>query len=166
MSAIYPGSFDPVTNGHIDIARRGAKILGHVTIAVLDNSHKNPLFSIQERVSLLRQVFCHDDNIYVESFAGLLVDYAKHKGITTVLRGIRSADDFSKEMPYAVWNRQLSDNVLETLYLPADPALAHVSGSIVKEVAAHLYKGWHDDIVLAHMVAPEVRAALRDKYSL
>ena len=164
MSAIYPGSFDPVTKGHINIARRAAVIMGHVTIAVLDNPHKTPLFSALERVGLLRQIFAHDKNITIESFSGLLVDYARQKGIRAIIRGIRNPEDMAKEVPYAIWNRQLSDDILETLYLPADPTLAHVSGSIVKEVAAHLYKGRHDDIVLANMVVPEVRAALKEKY--
>ena len=166
MIAIYPGSFDPVTNGHINIARRAAAIMGHLVVAVLDNPHKKPLFSITERLGMLWDVFSSDSNIEVDAFTGLLVDYAKQKGAQVIIRGIRSPEDLSKELPYAIWNRQLSSGLaqsVETLYFTAEPSLAHVSGSIVKEVAAHLYKDGLDDIILAPMVPPAVRAALREK---
>jgi len=163
MPAIYPGSFDPVTHGHIDIARRAAAVMGHLVVAVLDNPRKTPLFSVSQRVGLLREVFSKDSNIEVDSFGGLLVDYAAKKGINTVVRGLRSAEDFAQEQPYAVWNRKLSQlsskETLETLFLVSDPALAHVSGSIVKEV--YLYKPDTNDILLSQMVPAEVIIALR-----
>jgi len=157
MSAIYPGSFDPVTNGHIDIARRGAAIMGRLIVAVLDNPHKTPLFTVQERVDLLRKIFLEDSNIEVEAFSGLLVDYAKKKNIQAIIRGLRGSDDLAKEMPYGIWNRQLSAEEVETIYLTAAPELAHISGSIVKEVAVY------DVMAIAPMVPPVVLNALNDK---
>ena len=167
MSAIYPGSFDPVTNGHINIARRSAGIMGRLVIAVLDNPHKKPLFSVCERVAMLREVFKGDGNIEVDTFSGLLVDYARKKGIQAIIRGIRGPEDLTKELPYAIWNRQLSKGLaqsLETLYFTAEPELAHISGSIVREVAAHLYQGGPDDAILTPMVPPAVREALKGKF--
>jgi len=169
MSVIYPGSFDPITNGHINIARRSAGVFGRVVVAVLNNPHKTPLFSVDERVAMLREVFCEDDSIEVDAFSGLLAKYAQEKGIYTIIRGLRGPDDLSKELPYAIWNRQLSNGLaksLETVYFTAEPGYAHISGSIVKEVAAHIYPGAHDDEIIAQVVPPIVRTALRDKYNV
>ena len=163
MNAIYPGSFDPVTNGHINIARRSSNVFERVIVAVLRSPNKTPLFSVDERVALLKEVFCEDKNIEVEAFSGLLADYANLKGINTIIRGLRNQDDFAKEQPYAIWNRQLSGDLTETLFLPAEPSLSHISGSIIREVAAHLYRGGHEDKILASMVPPTVLAALREK---
>ena len=159
MSAIFPGSFDPVTLGHIDIARRSAAIMGRLLIAVLDNPQKSPLFSIHERVAMLDEYFKDDANIEVEAFSGLLVDYAASKGINVIIRGVRGPEDMSKELPYATWNRQISNTNVETIYLPASPGLSHISSSIVKEVAAYDIKK------IADMVPPAVFAAFRAKYS-
>jgi len=157
MSAIFPGSFDPVTLGHVDIARRAAGIFGSLVVAVLENPSKTPLFSIDERVALLNEVFNEDNNIEVEVFDGLLVDFAKQKGIETIIRGLRTPEDFSREMPYAVWNHRLAN--VETVYLTANPELMHVSSSIVKEVAAH---SCPDEI--ARTIPPAVLKALKHKY--
>ncbi|MCL2405633.1 MAG: pantetheine-phosphate adenylyltransferase [Defluviitaleaceae bacterium] len=168
MSAIYPGSFDPVTNGHIDIARRSARIMGHLIVAVLDNPHKKPLFSVSERVSLLRDVFSRDSNIEVDSFTGLLANYAQSKNIQVIIRGIRGPEDLVKETPYAVWNNQLAKGLaqsLETLYFTAKPTLAHISSSIVKEVAAYSIPSGQHDAVLAQAVPPTVHEALKVKFS-
>ena len=164
MNVVYPGSFDPVTKGHINIARRSAKMFGHVTVAVLDNVHKKSLFTVEERLALLREVFAGDSNIKVEAFTGLLVDYTDKESIQTIIRGLRSPEDLSKELPYAIWNRQLSKKNIETIYLPAEPALAHISGSIVKEVASHIYESKLDDRILLPMVPTAVLTALREKY--
>jgi len=192
MNAIYPGSFDPVTNGHIDIAIRGAKVMGNLVVAVLDNPHKTPLFTAKERVMLLKEVFIGHANIQVDLFSGLLIDYAKTKGIHTIVRGIRSPEDMAKEAQYAVWNRQLSSHFLdhdttcanrlsnqqpyqppnkppnkfETIYLTADPKLVHISGSIVKEVAAILHNSSLDDSCLSQAVPTVVLRALRDKFDI
>ena len=166
MTAIYPGSFDPATNGHINIARRSVAIMGQLIIAVLDNPHKKPLFSVSERVALLREIFYDDKNIEVDAFSGLLVDYAKKRGVQAIIRGIRGPEDLAKELPYAIWNNKLSTGLaqsVETLYFTAEPSLAHISGSIVKEVATHLFKDGRDDTLIAPMVPPQIRAALREK---
>jgi len=169
MNAIYPGSFDPVTNGHVNIARRSASIFGGLVVAVLDNPHKTPLFSVDERIAMLREVFKSDSNIEVDAFSGLLVKFAHKRDINVIIRGLRGSDDFSKELPYAIWNRQLSVGLaksLETVYFTAEPKYTHISGSIVKEVAAHVYAGGHDDEIIAQAVPPAVRVALRDKYNI
>ena len=166
MTAIYPGSFDPVTNGHINIARRGAATLGYVIVAVLDNPHKTPMFTIHERVALLREVFAEDENIEVDSFSGLLADYVIKKGAKAIIRGLRSPEDLAKEMPYANWNRQITAGLaqsVETLYFTTEPCLAHISGSIIKEAAAHIFAGGLDDTAIARAVPASVLAALRDK---
>jgi len=167
MKAIYPGSFDPVTNGHIDIARRSAKILGNIIVAVLDNPNKKPLFSVGERMALLHEVFNSDSNIEIESFSGLLADYAHKKGVQVIVRGIRGPDDLAKEMPYATWNGQLAAGLaqsLETLYFTAKPSLKHISSGITKEVASHIYPSGADDIVIANAVPPAVREALKARF--
>ncbi|MCL2527023.1 MAG: pantetheine-phosphate adenylyltransferase [Defluviitaleaceae bacterium] len=164
MSAIYPGSFDPVTNGHINIARRSAAILGRVVVAVLDNPRKTPLFSVKERVAMLRKVFFNDYNIEIESFSGLLADYAHKKDIHVIIRGLRGPEDLSKELPYSIWNQGLGlTKPVETIYFTAEPSLAHISSSIVKEVANYAYKNNRDDIFLASTIPPEVHAALKEK---
>ena len=168
MSAIYPGSFDPVTNGHIDIARRGAKVMGRLIIAVLDNPHKMSLFSVSQRVEMLREVFSEDKNIEVDAFSGLLADYAKKRGVYTIIRGLRGPDDLARELPYNTWNRQLSPGLaktVETLYFTAEPSLQHISSSIIKEIAAHVYPGGQDDTAIAQAVPPAIRAALNQKYT-
>ncbi|MCL2378273.1 MAG: pantetheine-phosphate adenylyltransferase [Defluviitaleaceae bacterium] len=177
MSAIYPGSFDPVTNGHIDIARRSAKIMGRIIVAVLDNPSKNPLFNVSQRVALLQEAFANDSNIEVDAFSGLLADYAHKRGIQVIIRGVRGPEDITKEMPYVTWNSQLSQlygheiikaglaQSLETLYFTAKPVLMHISSSIVKEVAAHSYPNGLDDTVIAQAVPPAVRQALKEKFS-
>ena len=168
MNAIYPGSFDPITNGHINIARRSAAVFGQLVIAVLDNPHKTPMFSVDERVAMLREVFCDEKNIEVDAFSGLLAEYAQKKNIQVIIRGLRGSDDLGNELPYAVWNRQLSAglaNSLETVYFTAEPELAYISGSIVREVASHIYARGLDDEIITQAVPPVVRAALREKYN-
>jgi len=166
MKAIYPGSFDPITNGHIDIARRSAQVMGGIIVAVLDNPNKNPLFTVDERIALLQIIFANDNNIQVESFTGLLACYAHSKGIQVIIRGLRSQDDLTKEQPYATWNSQISKGLaqsLETLYFTAKPTLTHISSSIVKEVASYTYPQGLDDTVIAQAVPPAVREALKAK---
>ena len=164
MNVVYPGSFDPVTEGHVNIARRSARMFGNVTVAVLDNLHKKSLFTVEEKLALLREVFAKDSNIKVEAFSGLLVEYVSKKNMQAIIRGVRGPEDLSKELPYAIWNRQLSEEKIETIYLPAEPALAHISGSIVKEVAAHIYENELNDKILLPMAPTAVLTALREKY--
>jgi len=135
--AIYPGSFDPVTLGHEDIARRGLRLADRVIVAVAVRStqFKRPLFDVEERLALLESVFVGDDGIVVQSFDGLLVDFAQEQGAHMVLRGLRAVSDFEYEFQMAQMNRALLSD-LETVFLTPDRDHAFVSASLVREVSA------------------------------
>jgi pantetheine-phosphate adenylyltransferase len=135
--AVCPGSYDPVTNGHVDVIRRAASLFDEVVVAVLANPAKQGLFPVDERVELLRASVEGLNDVRVEPVAGgvLLVDYCRSVGAVAVVKGLRSGTDFAYELPMALMNRHLSG--LETVFLPGDPTLEHVSSSLVKEVAAH-----------------------------
>jgi len=137
MTLLYPGSFDPVTRGHIDIAERGAKITTRLIVAVLDNPNKQPFFNISERIELLSDALKHVSNIEVTSFSGLLVDFAQSCSATAILRGLRSPNDFEIEARYAASNMSLAG--VETIFLSSDPSLAYISSSIVREAAYHMH---------------------------
>ena len=134
--AIYPGSFDPVTNGHIDDIKRAAKLFDHLVVGVLVNSAKNPLFSIDERVNMLIEVFKDFDNIEVISFEGLLVDYCHKNNITTIVRGLRAVTDFEYELQIAQTNRVIAPDI-DTIFLTTSLEYAYLSSSIVKEIASY-----------------------------
>lgn len=134
MVVIYPGSFDPVTYGHLDIIDRCSKKFGKVIVSVLSNKSKNNTFTVQERVELLEKVLEKYDNIEVDTFSGLLIDYANDKGCTTMIRGLRAVSDFEYEMQMALVNKKLSDDI-ETFFMVARGRYAYLSSSIVKEVA-------------------------------
>jgi len=136
IHAVYPGSFDPVTYGHIDIIQRGAKIFDKVTVAVLINPNKNPLFTVEERVELIRQVTKEMPNVFVDSFHGLLVDYMVKKKANTIIKGLRAVSDFEYELQMASINRKLNDNI-ETFFMMTNNQYSYLSSSIVKEVARH-----------------------------
>lgn len=136
--AICPGSFDPITNGHVDIIQRGAKVFDEIYVVVLNNSSKHPLFSVEERVELITQATSHIPNVKVDSFQGLLVDYAKSINANAILRGLRAVSDFEYEMQGTSMNRLLDDN-LETFFMMTNNQYSFLSSSIVKEVAK--YKG-------------------------
>ncbi|MCL2217176.1 MAG: pantetheine-phosphate adenylyltransferase [Defluviitaleaceae bacterium] len=160
MTLIYPGSFDPVTMGHIDIALRGAELAGRLVVAVLDNPNKKTLFTVGERVALLKEAFAGNGKIEIDSFGGLLAEYAaKCVGKTAILRGLRSPADFESEARYAACNKLLG---IETLFLAASPSLAFVSSSIVREIAA-MGGDKNMDKMENLMVTPAVRAALAIK---
>jgi pantetheine-phosphate adenylyltransferase len=131
--AIYPGSFDPLTNGHVDIITRGARLFDRIVVAVLRNIEKLPLFSVEERVSLAREVFGGMPNVEVDAFAGLLVDYARLKGASVIVRGLRAISDFEYEMQMALMNRRLCADV-ETVFMMPPEAYSYVSSRLVKEV--------------------------------
>lgn len=134
-SAIYPGSFDPVTYGHIDIITRASEIFEHLTVSVLNNNMKSPLFSVEERVKMLREV-CRDiPNVTVDSFSGLLADYARRKQTDVIIRGLRAITDFEYELQMAQMNRKLGDHV-DTVFLTTSLEYAYLSSTTVKEVAA------------------------------
>lgn len=132
--AIYPGSFDPVTNGHLDLIRRASKILDHVVVATLQHDTKHPLFTTEERMEMVSQATADLPNVSVDSFDGLLVDYAKERGARLILRGIRAVSDYEYELQMALMNRQLSSE-LETLFIPASEQYSYLSSRIVKEVS-------------------------------
>lgn len=132
--AIYPGSFDPITNGHVSIIESGLVCFERLIVAVLRNPKKNSLFSVEERVDIIREHFANTPNIEVDSFDGLLVDYCKKKQSRVVLRGLRAVADFEYELQMANMNRHLNEEV-ETVFLMANDAYFYVSSNIVKEAA-------------------------------
>lgn len=134
-TAIYPGSFDPLTNGHLDIIARGSRTFDHVIVAVANNVQKAHLFSIDERLALTRQAVAHLGNIEVDTFDGLVVEYAKTKGVHTLLRGLRAVSDFEYELQLASMNRRLQADV-ETVFMMTSEELFYVSSRLVREVAS------------------------------
>ncbi len=131
-TAIYPGSFDPVTYGHLDLVARGAKLFDRLIVAVLENSAKHPLFSVEERVAMLRQGTRGFANVEVATFGGLLVEFARSRGARAVLRGIRAVSDYEYELQMAHMNRRLSPE-LETIFMMPDVKYSYVSSRLVKE---------------------------------
>ncbi len=134
--AIYPGSFDPLTLGHLDIIRRAADIFDDLTVGVLDNRAKTPLFSVEERVNILKEAAKDMPNVKVESFSGLLVDYARENGYHVSVRGLRAITDFEYELQIAQTNKMLSAGGLDTMFLTSDVEYSYLSSSGVKEIAS------------------------------
>lgn len=155
--AIYPGSFDPVTFGHLDIIKRSANIFDELIVGVLNNVQKSPLFSVEERVKILKEVTKDLPNVTVEPFSGMMVEYAKAKDIQVNIRGLRSMTDFEYEMQIAQYNNQLSSGALETVFLATNPSFSYISSSGVKEVA-----GFKGD--LSPYVPEAVAKHVREKY--
>lgn len=134
--AICPGSFDPVTLGHLDIITRGSKVFDKVIVAVLNNKSKQPLFTVEERVNLLKEVTKDIENVEVDAFNGLLIDYAKQKNASTIIKGLRAVSDFEYEMQMASINRKLDQDV-ETFFMMTNNQFSYLSSSIVKEIAKY-----------------------------
>ncbi|MBR6770747.1 MAG: pantetheine-phosphate adenylyltransferase [Lachnospiraceae bacterium] len=134
-SAIYPGSFDPVTFGHLDIIRRASAIFDELIVSVLDNHLKSPLFSVEERVKILEKATKDLPNVKVDSFSGLLIDYAKKKDVHVAIRGLRAITDFEYELQLAQTNSKLSKGELDTMFLTTSLEYAYLSSSGVKEIA-------------------------------
>jgi pantetheine-phosphate adenylyltransferase len=132
--AVYPGSFDPVTNGHLDLIERGSKIFSRLFVAVLRNQDKDPMFEIEERLEMLRQTTSAWPNVEVDSFHGLLADYARRKEARVILRGIRAVSDYEYELQMALMNRKLAPQVETVFMLPAE-AYSFLSSRLVREVA-------------------------------
>ncbi|MGD1094970.1 MAG: pantetheine-phosphate adenylyltransferase [Bryobacteraceae bacterium] len=135
LIAIYPGSFDPITNGHLDLIARASRLVGRLEVAVLRNEAKQPLFSVEERIEMLHEVLQPYPNVEVGSFEGLLVDYAAERGANMVVRGIRAISDYEYELQMALMNRRLRPEI-ETAFLMASEAYSFVSSKMVKEVCS------------------------------
>ena len=133
VKAIYPGSFDPITNGHLDLIERGSKIFEHLVVSVLRNDEKDPLFTVEERIAMLEQTTSRFPNVSVDHFEGLLVDYARRQNATAVLRGIRAISDYEYELQMALMNRKLAPAIETVFMMPAD-SYSYVSSRLVKEI--------------------------------
>jgi pantetheine-phosphate adenylyltransferase len=131
--AIYPGSFDPITNGHLDLIQRGSRMFDKLIVSILRNDSKQPLFSVEERIEMLGEVVHVYPNVEVDSFDGLLVDHAAQKGATVLLRGIRAISDYEYELQMALMNRRLQPGI-ETVFMMAHEAYSFISSRLVKEV--------------------------------
>jgi len=153
--AVYPGTFDPLTNGHVDIILRGARLFDRIIVAVLVNPEKSPLFTVEERVDAAREVFRTYPNVEVDTFDGLLVEYARRKGAGVIVRGLRAISDFEYELQMALMNRRLNPDV-ETVFMMPGEAYTYLSSRLVKEVFA-----LGGDI--SGLVPDMVEARLRDR---
>ena len=134
VTAIYPGTFDPLTNGHLDLIERGSKIFDQLIVAVLVNAEKDPLFTLDERLGMLREFTAKYDNVRIDTFGGLLVDYAKQVNAKALLRGIRAISDYEYELQMALMNRKLFPD-LETVFMMPAVSYSYVSSRLVKEIA-------------------------------
>ncbi|WP_300674141.1 pantetheine-phosphate adenylyltransferase [Desulfoluna sp.] len=154
--AVYPGSFDPLTNGHIDLVERGLKIFDKVIIVTLNNRAKKPLFSVEERQAMIRDCFREVDGVEVDSFDGLVVDYARKRNANAILRGMRAVSDFENEFQMAMFNRRLNRDV-QTVFLMTGMRWIFTSSSGIKEVAS-----FGGDV--SGMVSPAIEKKLKDKF--
>ncbi|MFE2260890.1 pantetheine-phosphate adenylyltransferase [Streptomyces griseosporeus] len=152
--AVCPGSFDPITNGHLDIIGRASRLYDEVYVAVMINKAKKGLFEIDERIELIREVTSEYDNVRVEAFHGLLVDFCKQRDIPAIVKGLRAVSDFDYELQMAQMNNGLTG--VETLFVPTNPTYSFLSSSLVKEVAQ-----WGGDV--SHLVPPAVLEALNKR---
>jgi pantetheine-phosphate adenylyltransferase len=152
--AIYPGSFDPMTNGHLDLIERGSQLFEHLVVAVLTNLDKAPLFSASERVEILRQVVAPLANVSVDTFSGLLVDYAMQRKARVIMRGVRAFSDYEYELQMALMNRKLEPK-LETVFLMPAESYSYVSSRLIKDIFLHggSVKGLVPPIVEEHLHA-------------
>jgi pantetheine-phosphate adenylyltransferase len=154
--AVYPGSFDPITNGHLDIIARGLSVFDEVTIAILLNPEKQPLFTVEERLAIIHEAYGGDTRIKADTFSGLLVDYAEKIGATVIVRGLRAISDFEYEFQMALMNRHLNPRIETVFMMPAE-RYSYLSSRLVKEVF-QLGGGVHE------LVPPVVERRLREKY--
>ncbi len=155
QKAIYPGTFDPVTNGHIDVIKRAVKLFGEVTIAVAPNAQKTPLFTVEERVEMLKGSLKGIDGVNVVAFQGLVVDFARKSKASIMIRGLRMLSDFEYEFQMALTNRKLADDI-ETIFLMPSESYSYVSSKLIKETAML-------GADLSYFVPPCVEKALKKK---
>ncbi|WP_027339166.1 pantetheine-phosphate adenylyltransferase [Halonatronum saccharophilum] len=160
--AVYPGSFDPVTMGHLDIIERANRIFDKVIVAVFHNPNKDPLFTMEERVDMLGKVLQDFDGVEVDSFQGLLTDYLKQKGAGVMIRGLRAVSDFEAELQMASMNKKLAPE-LETVFMMTNTKYAYLSSSLIKEVAS--FRGCIKELVPDDIV-PKVIERLKEKGKL
>jgi pantetheine-phosphate adenylyltransferase len=153
---VFPGSFDPITNGHLDIIARSLSVFDRVVVAILMNPEKSPLFSVEERVAIIREAYRGDPRVRVDTFSGLLVDYAERMGATVIVRGLRAISDFEFEFQMALMNRRL-DPRIETVFMMPAESYSYLSSRLVKEVFQLGGK-------VTGLVPPVVERRLRDKY--
>lgn len=157
--AVYPGSFDPTTNGHIDIINRASRLCDKLIVAVLENPSKKPMFTVEERVRHLEIILKDYPNVEVHSFSGLLVDFVRSVGSNIVVRGLRGVTDFSYEFQMALTNRSLADEI-ETLFISADTQYLYFSSSQVKEIA---FFGGNIDNMVPSIIKEEISKKLNNK---
>lgn len=157
LKGIYPGSFDPVTFGHLDIIRRSAGLVDELIVGVLNNKAKSPLFSVKERVRMLNEVTKDMPNVRIVPFEGLLVDFARRSGASVVIRGLRAITDFEYELQMAQTNRVIAPEI-DTLFLNTNLKYSYLSSSIVKEIAYY-------DGDISEFLAPEIAECVREKMS-
>ncbi len=155
--AVCPGSFDPVTNGHLDIIERASRLYDEVVVAVLINKSKSGLFTVDERIELLSETTAVYGNVVIDSFRGLLVDFCRAHEIPTIVKGLRAVSDFDYELQMAQMNHSLAG--VETLFMSTNPTYSFLSSSLVKEVAT-----WGGDV--SHLVPPTVMVQLRERIKL
>lgn len=155
-SVVYPGTFDPVTNGHTDLISRAARLYDRVVVAVAENTAKTPLFPAARRVALLHEVVCEYPNVEIVAFTGLLVEFARMRKMTVILRGLRAVSDFEYEFQLAGMNRRMAPDI-ETVFLTPAEQYAYISSGLVKEIAR-----LGGDV--STFVAPSVYAALQDHF--
>ena len=156
--AVYPGSFDPITNGHLDVIERASRVYDKIVVGVLSNANKNPLFSIEERVDMIKRVTGHLNNIEVDSFTGLLVDFAASKQATVIIKGLRTVADFEYEFQMALLNKALNPE-FETMFMMTNSKYSYISSSMVKELA-----GFKGD--LTGLVPCEIIEEIKEKISI
>ena len=156
VTAIYPGSFDPITSGHLDLIERGCRLFDRLIVSILRNETKQPLYTVEERMEMLREVVGHFPNVEVDSFNGLLVDYAAEKNATALVRGIRAISDYEYELQMALMNRRLRPDI-ETVFMMASEAHSFISSRLVKEVFA---LGGN----ITGLVPPSVEVRLRKRF--
>ena len=153
--ALYAGSFDPLTRGHLDILDRARRLADKVIVAILENDSKTPLFSVAERVAMIREITKDDPATPVQSFSGLLVDFARQSGATLIVRGLRAVSDYEYELQMALMNRRLAPTI-ETVFLMAKEEYSHINSTLIRQIAT--FQG-----ELAKFVPPEIKAALHKR---
>ena len=155
-SVVYPGTFDPLTNGHTDLVCRALRLFDRVVVAVAADTGKAPTFALDQRVELIRKALADKDRVEVVAFSGLLVDFARSLGVPVIMRGLRAVSDFEYEFQLASMNRRMAPDI-ETLFLTPSEKYAYISSSLVREIAR-----LHGDV--SAFVSPDVHAALRERF--